>query len=139
VAGVPPGVHHFSPGDFPLRRLREADFRRALAEAAADEALARAPATPVLSTIYWRNTWTYQARGYRHLFWDAGSMLANALAAAAALDAPAHLGHTTLRDDLHDVLPVPAEPHAPGSDAPCRAPGAAAVSGTPGMRSGRLL
>ena len=33
-----------------------------------------------LSAIYWRNTWKYQARGYRHLFWDSGTMLANVLA-----------------------------------------------------------
>lgn len=89
--GVPPGVHHFSPGDFALRPLREGDCRRALAEAAGDEALARAPAILVLTAISWRNTWKYQARGYRHLFWDAGSMLANALAAAAALEVPPRL------------------------------------------------
>ena len=33
-----------------------------------------------LSAIFWRNTWKYQARGYRHLFWDSGTMLANTLA-----------------------------------------------------------
>ena len=31
VAGLPAGVYHFSPGDFALRRLREGDFRGALA------------------------------------------------------------------------------------------------------------
>jgi SagB-type dehydrogenase family enzyme len=86
VAGLEPGVYHFSPGDFSLRQLREGDFRGALAIAAADEDLASCPATLVLSAIYWRNTWKYQARGYRHLFWDSGSMLSNLLAAATALD-----------------------------------------------------
>src|SRR4029077_3843076 len=57
--------------------------------AAADEDLAARSATIILSAIYWRNTWKYQARGYRHLFWDSGSMLANLLAAATALDLPA--------------------------------------------------
>ena len=91
VAGLEPGVYHFSPGDFTLRRLREGDFRGALAIAAADEELAARSATIILSAIYWRNTWKYQARGYRHLFWDSGSMLSNLLAAATALDLPARV------------------------------------------------
>ena len=91
VEGLDSGVYHFSPGDFSLRRLREGDFRGALAIAAADEDLASRPATLVLSALYWRNTWKYQARGYRHLFWDSGSMLSNLLAAANALDLPARV------------------------------------------------
>ncbi len=85
VEDVEPGVYHFSPGDFVLRRLRAGDLRRPLAEAAADESLARRSATVILTAIYWRNTWKYQARGYRHLFWDSGTMLANALAVGDAL------------------------------------------------------
>jgi SagB-type dehydrogenase family enzyme len=85
VEGLAPGLYHFNPGDFALRRLREGDVRGALARAAADESLARRAVTVVLSAIYWRNTWKYQARGYRHLFWDSGTMLANLLAVAGAL------------------------------------------------------
>jgi len=85
VEGLAPGLYHFCPGDFALRRLREGDVRRALAAAAADESLARRAFTVVLSAIYWRNTWKYQARGYRHLFWDSGTMLANLLAVGGAL------------------------------------------------------
>jgi SagB-type dehydrogenase family enzyme len=85
VAGLDAGLYHFCPGDFALRQLRAGDVRGALADAAADGAISRAAATIVLSAIYWRNTWKYQARGYRHLFWDSGTMLANLLAAAAAL------------------------------------------------------
>jgi SagB-type dehydrogenase family enzyme len=85
VEGLAAGLYHFCPGDFALRRLRDGDGRAALAEAAADGGIARAAATIVLSAIYWRNTWKYQARGYRHLFWDSGTMLANLLAAAAAV------------------------------------------------------
>jgi len=91
VTGLEPGVYHFCPGDFALRRLRAGDFRGAVALAAADEALAAEPAVIVLSAIYWRNTWKYQARGYRHLFWDSGTMLANLLASATALGAQARL------------------------------------------------
>jgi SagB-type dehydrogenase family enzyme len=85
VDGLEAGVYHFAPGDFCLRRLRDGDFRGALASAAADRDLARRPATVVLSAIYWRNTWKYQARAYRHLFWDSGTMLANLVGVGVAL------------------------------------------------------
>src|SRR2546422_175333 len=85
VEGLPPGVHHFCPGDFTLRRLRSEDARAALAEAAADATPGRRGATLVLTGLVWRNSWKYRARTYRHLFWDGGTMLANALATAAAL------------------------------------------------------
>jgi SagB-type dehydrogenase family enzyme len=91
VDGLSPGIYHFSPGDFALRRLRDGDFRGAIAIAAGDDEMASRPATLILSGIYWRNTWKYQARGYRHLFWDSGSMLANLLATATALDLPARV------------------------------------------------
>ena len=91
VAGLEAGVYHFNAGDFSLRRLRAGDFRGAVALAAADEAVAMQPASIVVSAIYWRNTWKYQARGYRHLFWDSGTLLAQLLAAARALGLPARL------------------------------------------------
>jgi SagB-type dehydrogenase family enzyme len=85
VEGLEPGLYHFCPGDFTLRRLRAGDVRGALAAAAADPSVARRAATLALTAIYWRNTWKYQARAYRHLFWDSGTMLANALAVGDAL------------------------------------------------------
>ena len=85
VDGLAPGLYHFCPGDFTLRQLRSGDVRATLAAAAAEPALARRAATLVLSAIFWRNTWKYQARGYRHLFWDSGTMLANTLAVGDAL------------------------------------------------------
>src|SRR5262249_9407365 len=85
VDDLEPGLYHFCPGDFTLRRLREGDVRGALAAAAAEPMLARRAATLILSAIYWRNTWKYQARGSRHLFWDSGTILANTLAAGDAL------------------------------------------------------
>jgi len=92
LAGLAPGVYHFSPGDFTLRCLRAGDYRSALAEVTSQPARVReAPATVVLSAIYWRNTWKYQARAFRHFFWDSGTMLANLLATAAAADLPARV------------------------------------------------
>jgi len=85
VAGLEPGLYHFCPGDFTLRRLRDGDVRAALAASAADDSIARRSATILLTAIYWRNAWKYQARAYRHLFWDSGTMLANILAVSGAL------------------------------------------------------
>jgi len=91
VPELEPAVHHFSPGDFALRSLRGGDFRGAVAATAADDLIARQPATLILSAIYWRNTWKYEARGYRHLFWDSGTLLSNLLATAVALGVPARV------------------------------------------------
>ena len=85
IDGLEPGLYHFCPGDFSLRRLRVGDIRDALADAASSESIGKRAATIVLSAIYWRNTWKYQARGFRHLFWDSGTMLANLDATADAL------------------------------------------------------
>jgi SagB-type dehydrogenase family enzyme len=85
VDGLDPGLYHFCPGDFTLRRLRDGDVRGSLARAAAHPDLGRRAAVLVLSAIYWRNTWKYQARAFRHLFWDSGTMLANLVATGSAL------------------------------------------------------
>ncbi len=86
------GVYHFNPGDFALRKLRDGDYRSILATAAGnDESISSAPVTIVCTGIYWRNAWKYQARTYRHFFWDNGTMLANLLAMAAALRIPSRI------------------------------------------------
>jgi SagB-type dehydrogenase family enzyme len=109
VEGLEPGVYHFSPGDFSLRRLRAGDFRGAVALAVADDAVAAQPAAVILSAIYWRNTWKYQARGYRHLFWDSGTLLAQLLAAARALELPARLVTGFVDAQLNGLLGLDAE------------------------------
>ena len=85
VTELAAGLYHFCPGDFTLRRLRDGDVRGALATAAAEPAVARRAATVILTGIFWRNTWKYQARGFRHLYWDSGTMLANITAVGNAL------------------------------------------------------
>ncbi len=79
------GVYHFSPNDFTLRKLRPGDYRSVVIEASGQEpSVASAPATLVCASTYWRNSWKYQDRAYRHCFWDSGTILANLLAATAA-------------------------------------------------------
>jgi SagB-type dehydrogenase family enzyme len=112
VRDVPPGLYHFCPGDFTLRRLREGDVRAALAAAAAEPGLARRAATVVVSAIFWRNTWKDQARGWRHLYWDSGTMLANLTAAAHALGLAPRLLTGFVDADVDHLLGVDGEHEA---------------------------
>ena len=112
VDGLEAGLYHFCPGDFTLRRVRAGDVRGAVAEAAAEPTLGRRAATLVLSAIYWRNTWKYQARGYRHLFWDSGTMLANALAVGGALGLAPALATGFVDAAVNHLLGVDAEREA---------------------------
>jgi SagB-type dehydrogenase family enzyme len=82
--GLDAGVYHFVPDVFALERLRAGDHRGFLADAAADPHLSATPAVLVITGIPWRTAWKYGARGWRHLYWDAGTMLAHLLAAAEA-------------------------------------------------------
>ena len=78
--GVPdlePGLYHFYPADFSLRRLRAGDFRSVLVHASANEnRIVHAPLTIVCTGTYWRNAWKYRTRTYRHFGWDNGTLLA---------------------------------------------------------------
>ncbi len=89
LPGLPAGVYHFDPQGPTLTPLREGDHRGHLVRAAAEEpAVTRAAVMLVLTGIPWRTAWKYTERGYRHLFWDAGMILANVLALAASVRLP---------------------------------------------------
>jgi SagB-type dehydrogenase family enzyme len=90
VDGLDAGVYHFTPQDFSLRQLRRGDYHSALVNATGEEpAIAKASCVIVSASTFWRNAWKYQARAYRHCYWDNGTILANLLAAAAARNIPA--------------------------------------------------
>lgn len=83
MEGLEAGVYHYGVHDNSLRLLREGDFRQSLANATANNmAASRAEAFIVYTTTYWRNSWKYASRAYRHAFWDAGTIIANTLATA---------------------------------------------------------
>jgi SagB-type dehydrogenase family enzyme len=101
------GVYHFSPAEFALRRLRAGDYRGVLREATANEtAVIHAPLTIICTCTYWRNAWKYQARTYRHLGWDNGTLLANLLAVATALGMPAKVICGFVDADVNRLLDV---------------------------------
>jgi hypothetical protein len=68
VAGLPDGVHWYDPVGHALVRV---------GPAAAGEATAL-----VVCGVPWRTGWRYAERGFRHIYWDAGTMLSQALTLA---------------------------------------------------------
>ncbi|MGK5682670.1 hypothetical protein [Actinoplanes sp. URMC 104] len=70
VAGVEDGVHWYDPVAHALVHIGPA---------------ARGDATTIVVTgVPWRTGWRYAERGFRHLYWDAGTLLAQLEAASAA-------------------------------------------------------
>jgi SagB-type dehydrogenase family enzyme len=92
LADLEAGVYHYGAHDNGLRQLRQGDFRQRLIEATGGEPrVAEAPVVMVLTSTWWRNAWKYEARAYRHAFWDSGTILANLLAVADGQGIPAHV------------------------------------------------
>lgn len=100
---LPPGVYHFGPGDFALRRLREGDWRGAL------RGMPPAPLYIISTGTYWRNAWKYQARTYRHFGWDNGTILANLTEVAAALGWKARVAAGFVDREVNPLLGLDTE------------------------------
>lgn len=75
--GIAPGVHWYDP------------VEHALVQVGPAPRTTQAAATLIVTGIPWRTGWRYRERGYRHIYWDAGTMLSQTLALAdsAGLDA----------------------------------------------------
>jgi hypothetical protein len=65
---LPAGVHWYDPWDHALVRV-------------GPPPRTGGPAV-VVTGVPWRTGWRYRERGYRHVYWDAGTMLAQLLALA---------------------------------------------------------
>jgi hypothetical protein len=57
----------------------------------------------IITGIPWRTGWRYRERGYRHVYWDAGTMLSQVLAAADSAGIAARL-HTRFGDEAVAAL-----------------------------------
>ncbi|GGN64910.1 hypothetical protein GCM10010112_25580 [Actinoplanes lobatus] len=77
VAGVPDAVYWYDAVEHALVRIGPA------AEGTAT--------TLVVTGVPWRTGWRYSERGWRHLYWDAGTLLAQLWAAADSTGAGARL------------------------------------------------
>lgn len=104
LPGMGAGVYHHDPEARTLTRVRAGDHRSSLATACADLGVARRPLSIVCTGIPWRTTWKYGPRGYRHLFWDAGVILANTWAAATAGGHPVRVVTAFVDDRVARVL-----------------------------------
>ncbi len=74
---VPAGVHWYDPLDHALVQV-------------GPPPRGDAPAV-VVTGVPWRTGWRYRERGYRHVYWDAGTMLAQLLAVADSAGLTARL------------------------------------------------
>jgi SagB-type dehydrogenase family enzyme len=107
VDGLGAGLHHYDPRGHALDRLRHGDVRSSLFAATGGEPrVARADVVLVLTTTFWRNSWKYRSRAYRHAFWDSGTMLANLFAMGAALRISAHLVLGFADEDVCRIVDV---------------------------------
>ncbi|MGZ8580159.1 MAG: hypothetical protein ACXWW9_02620 [Actinomycetota bacterium] len=80
---VPAGVHWYDPHDHALVQV-------------GPPPRAGAPAL-VVTGVPWRTGWRYRERGFRHVYWDAGTMLAQLLAVADSAGLTARM-HTRFPD-----------------------------------------
>jgi len=87
ISGLEAGVYHLDPLGFQLSRLRKGDYRAELAAVSSDS-IATAPATIAFTSLAWKNAWKYEARSYRHWFWDGGVIAANLLAVSTSMGLP---------------------------------------------------
>ena len=110
LLGLEAGVYHFDPSESALRRLRKGEYRHALIAATGNEpAVANAPAILVYTDVFWRNAVKYQAREYRHAFWDSGTIIANTLATAAACSLPAKVVTGFVDESVNQLLDLDAQ------------------------------
>jgi SagB-type dehydrogenase family enzyme len=99
------GVYHFSPPDFSLTQIRKGRYMRYLAAATANnQDIANSAITIIFTSFAWRNAWKYQARSYRHWFWDSGVIAANLIATTHAMDLPTRLIMGFLDDNVSQLL-----------------------------------
>src|ERR687894_106312 len=113
LPGLDAGVYQYAAHDHSLRRLRAGDYRAAVIAATGEEsAIAAAPLIAVWTSTFWRNAWRYQARAYRHVYWDTGTALANLLAVAADARLPARVVLGFADDEINALLDVDGEREA---------------------------
>jgi SagB-type dehydrogenase family enzyme len=103
VARLEAGVYHFDPLDFQLSRIRKGDYRAELAAVGSDS-IATAPATIAFTSLAWKNAWKYEARSYRHWFWDGGVIAANLLAVSASMGLSTKIVQGFMDQAVDDLL-----------------------------------
>ena len=105
IPGLEAGVYHYDPRESSLKRLRKGDYRRVVVDSSGGEpSVTNAPAIIICPDVIWRNAIKYQAREYRHAFWDSGTILSNTLAVASANGLPAKVVAGFADDSISKLL-----------------------------------
>ena len=87
VAGISPGIYHYSVKETQLLLIREGSFGRELSQAAlGQEMLGEAACTFVWTAIVERSKWKYRERAYRYIYMDVGHIGENLYLAATGLN-----------------------------------------------------
>lgn len=103
--GLDAGLYHFDPKDMKLNVLRKGDFREVLLNATShDNTIKHSPVVLVFTDIFSRNSIKYQAREYRHAFWDCGTILSNTLAITTAHELSYKLITGFVDSQINDLL-----------------------------------
>src|SRR3989441_1852666 len=111
IAGLEAGVYHFDPLGFQLSRIRKGDYRAELATVSYD-GIALAPATIAFTSLAWKNAWKYEARSYRHWFWDGGVIAANLLSLSASMGSPTRIVQGFVDQTVNELLGLQDEEEA---------------------------
>lgn len=86
VENLAPGVYKYNPQKHDLSKIREADARKELADAALNQRwVEQAPISIVIAAIYERTTTQYGDRGIRYVHLEAGHAAQNVCLQAVAL------------------------------------------------------
>jgi len=133
VAG---GVWHYDPWRHGLDCVREY----------AGQPHAYDSATVILTAVPYRSCWKYAERGFRHIYWDAGTLLSNLLAAADAYGVEAQIELGFDDDEVAGLIGVDGVDEVPlavvrvGSGGNCRqGPVGSANEGSPVVRDGQRI
>ncbi len=103
IPGLKAGVYHFNPLEFSLVRLRGSYFTAEVASATGRTGITY-PLTLVFTSIAWRNAWKYEARSYRHWFWDSGVIAANLLATSSSESLPIQIDLGFVDSQINHLL-----------------------------------
>jgi SagB-type dehydrogenase family enzyme len=87
VAGISPGIYHYSVKESQLLLIREGSFGRELSQAALGQGmLDGAACTFVWTAIVERSKWKYRERAYRYIYMDVGHIGQNLYLTATGLN-----------------------------------------------------
>jgi SagB-type dehydrogenase family enzyme len=117
IAGLEPGLYHYSVKECALRKLRDGGVALAQIKKGRPDLdfLKTVPAVLLVSTVFCRSTWRFRQRGYRYALIDAGHLVQNLVTAANGLGIQTTTRLTMNHRNARELIGVAA--HAPFGEA----------------------